>query len=307
MAVSKRLRYEILTRDANTCRYCNATDTPLTIDHVVPVALGGTDDPRNLVAACRDCNAGKSASNPDAPLVAQVDDDAMRWAAAIKQAAATQLADLKALQRYTKAVYKMWAAGSDHTGYLPADWPASVERWYSMGVDLAEIQYAVDAARGAQRVRLWDMWKYACGVIYKRLNAQQEMARKLLNSEELTATEVDEDHVLMLEHDRGLHTDFLVVACMWPEIAELEKAILAKVGEVCNGSDFEPYDIWIGGPEFEAEYGDGVERMVAEALKPSWIEDSERSRVSGYCARLVSLAHEAIESSYAASMQEASQ
>ena len=28
--------------------------------HIVPVAAGGTDDPANLVAACQDCNLGKS-------------------------------------------------------------------------------------------------------------------------------------------------------------------------------------------------------------------------------------------------------
>ncbi|AWN05089.1 HNH endonuclease [Gordonia phage Easley] len=40
MAVSKRLRYEILRRDNHTCRYCGATapDVPLTVDHVVPVS-----------------------------------------------------------------------------------------------------------------------------------------------------------------------------------------------------------------------------------------------------------------------------
>lgn len=38
MAVSKRLRYEILRRDEFTCRYCGrrAPDVQLTIDHVVP-------------------------------------------------------------------------------------------------------------------------------------------------------------------------------------------------------------------------------------------------------------------------------
>lgn len=58
MAVSKRLRYEILRRDNHTCRYCGATapDVKLTVDHVVPVALGGSDVPTNLVAACDACN-----------------------------------------------------------------------------------------------------------------------------------------------------------------------------------------------------------------------------------------------------------
>lgn len=57
MAVSKRTRFEVLRRDNHTCRYCGqaAPDVKLTVDHVTPVALGGTDDPANLVTACAEC------------------------------------------------------------------------------------------------------------------------------------------------------------------------------------------------------------------------------------------------------------
>ena len=66
MAVTKRTRFEVLRRDGNRCRYCGASaaDSPLTIDHVLPTALGGTDDPSNLVAACKDCNTAKKSSLP---------------------------------------------------------------------------------------------------------------------------------------------------------------------------------------------------------------------------------------------------
>ena len=36
-----------------------------TVDHIVPVAKGGTDDPENLVAACRKCNFSKQDKMPD--------------------------------------------------------------------------------------------------------------------------------------------------------------------------------------------------------------------------------------------------
>ena len=54
MAVTKRMRFEILRRDNHACRYCGATapDVKLAVDHVTPVALGGTDSPDNLVASC---------------------------------------------------------------------------------------------------------------------------------------------------------------------------------------------------------------------------------------------------------------
>lgn len=61
--LSKRLRFEIFKRDGFRCLYCgaNPNQRPLQVDHVEPVALGGTDDPFNLVTACVDCNGGKSA------------------------------------------------------------------------------------------------------------------------------------------------------------------------------------------------------------------------------------------------------
>jgi hypothetical protein len=84
MAVSKRLRYEILRRDNHACRYCGATapDVKLNVDHVIPQALGGSNAPTNLVASCVDCNAGKTSSMPNATPVADVDQVAFRKAAA---------------------------------------------------------------------------------------------------------------------------------------------------------------------------------------------------------------------------------
>lgn len=58
----QRLRFAILKRDGFACHYCGRKppEVELHVDHVIPVADGGTDDPANLVAACFDCNAGKS-------------------------------------------------------------------------------------------------------------------------------------------------------------------------------------------------------------------------------------------------------
>jgi len=84
MAVSKRLRYEILRRDNHACRYCGATapGVKLNVDHVIPQALGGSDKPDNLVTACADCNAGKTSSMPNAMPVQDVDQRTFRQAAA---------------------------------------------------------------------------------------------------------------------------------------------------------------------------------------------------------------------------------
>ncbi|MFB7707963.1 HNH endonuclease [Streptomyces sp. NPDC056105] len=92
MAVSKRLRYEILRRDNHACRYCGATapDVKLNVDHVIPQALGGTDKPDNLVTSCADCNAGKTSSMPNAMPVADVDQDDFRRAKELKDRAVSE-------------------------------------------------------------------------------------------------------------------------------------------------------------------------------------------------------------------------
>ena len=61
-SITKTLRFNILQRDKHTCQYCGRTppEVTLVIDHLLPVAHDGTDDPDNLVTSCEDCNAGKS-------------------------------------------------------------------------------------------------------------------------------------------------------------------------------------------------------------------------------------------------------
>jgi 5-methylcytosine-specific restriction endonuclease McrA len=45
------------------CAYCPAEAT--SVDHVIPVSRGGTNQNENLVGACRRCNASKSDRTPD--------------------------------------------------------------------------------------------------------------------------------------------------------------------------------------------------------------------------------------------------
>jgi hypothetical protein len=58
-----RQRFEIFKRDNWTCQYCGrrAPAVEIQVEHVRPVSKGGSHDMWNLVTACRECNAGKSA------------------------------------------------------------------------------------------------------------------------------------------------------------------------------------------------------------------------------------------------------
>ncbi len=63
-AIPPQLRFRVLQRDGFRCRYCGrgtAEGATLQLDHVVPVAAGGETTEANLMTACAECNAGKSA------------------------------------------------------------------------------------------------------------------------------------------------------------------------------------------------------------------------------------------------------
>lgn len=77
MAVSLRVRFEVFERDRFTCQYCGgkAPVVQLQLDHVVPVARGGSDKIGNLLTSCYDCNQGKRARPlPDDVAVAYTDE-----------------------------------------------------------------------------------------------------------------------------------------------------------------------------------------------------------------------------------------
>lgn len=77
-STGKRARFEVFKRDNFTCQYCGAQppDAVLVVDHMTPVALGGTNELINLITSCEPCNQGKAAKplgqihpRPDADLM----------------------------------------------------------------------------------------------------------------------------------------------------------------------------------------------------------------------------------------------
>ena len=54
----RKLRAMIIARD-HVCQLCGAEEN-LHVDHIVPRALGGTDEPDNLRVLCRRCNLARN-------------------------------------------------------------------------------------------------------------------------------------------------------------------------------------------------------------------------------------------------------
>lgn len=185
MAVSKRTRYEVLKRDNHTCRYCGATapDVKLTVDHVTPVALGGTDKPDNLAAACQDCNAGKGSTSPDAVVVAQVSDDALRWAEAIKAASAKMLAEFRTDEERHEWFLLAWKAWDDDLSYLPSDWAGSIDCWVGGGLPQTILLNCLDIAVDNHTVPHRSVFAYMGGVARRRIEDLNEAAQAILGAE----------------------------------------------------------------------------------------------------------------------------
>lgn len=189
MAVSKTLRYEVLRRDGHKCRYCglNASESELQVDHVQPVTLGGKDVAENLVAACKDCNAGKGKTSPDAPLVADVDADALRWAAAMAEAGRRINADLAEtntfLEKFDEA-WNDWTFGDDKwTIPRHGDWRESIKKLRAAGLSGADFQDAINVAMGS-RAAADKTWRYFCGVCWRKVTELQEAADAVIKEQE---------------------------------------------------------------------------------------------------------------------------
>lgn len=187
MAISRRARFEILRRDRHTCRYCGAMapDVPLTVDHVVPSALGGSDDPTNLVTACQACNAGKTSIAPDSPLVAEVEKDAVRWAKAVEMAAWWRACDKAAMDAVVGRFDAAWLDWRTGESSVPRDsgWRESVERWLNLGLPVDDLIALIPRAMRSKASHA-DTWRYFCGCAWRSLTDLQETARLIVDSEE---------------------------------------------------------------------------------------------------------------------------
>ncbi|MFF4026893.1 HNH endonuclease [Nocardia elegans] len=185
MAVSRRLRFEILRRDGHTCRYCGATapDAKLTVDHVTPIALGGSDEPSNLVTACADCNGGKTSIAPDAATIADVSADAIRWSDAMQRAASereAKYAESAATVDEFRRTWNQWTLDGRQLE-LPVAFGASIRQMLAAGLTLTDFEELIEVAMSVETVRGADAkWRYFCGCCWTRVKQAHSRARELL-------------------------------------------------------------------------------------------------------------------------------
>jgi CRISPR/Cas system Type II protein with McrA/HNH and RuvC-like nuclease domain len=173
-SLSKKLRFEIFKRDDFTCQYCGRTaeDVILEIDHITPVAKGGTNDEMNLVTACFDCNRGKGDR--------KLGDVIPRPDADLKYLETQQ--EIQELKRYQKAKQELDALHNQVADELQYTWCQAFDTDYApklmafvklikqMPPDI--IEKAIYITANNKNLYGSDRFKYMCGVAWKLIRGQ---------------------------------------------------------------------------------------------------------------------------------------
>lgn len=187
--VPRRVRFEVLRRDGYICRYCGAQapDVKLTVDHVIPTVLGGSDDPSNLVTACQPCNAGKASTSPDEHIVADVDAATFLFAKAMERAATIRRNELggvdAAIDQFARQ-WTEWSYGEQKTPLpLPHGWRSSVGRFIELGLTHDDLRYFTRVAMEGPSTTD-ETFRYFCGCCWREITTRQELARQLIEDGE---------------------------------------------------------------------------------------------------------------------------
>lgn len=168
--IGRKLRFEVFKRDRFVCQYCGATPlkSPLQVDHIIPVAMGGTNHIDNLVTACQPCNAGKAA----VPLSAVPQSLAERAAetAEREEQIAGYAAVMEARRKRVEAdVWRVAVALCDgaEDGYPRASL-TSIERFVAQ-LGVHAVLEAADLARSRFSHSEARAFRYFCGICWKRI------------------------------------------------------------------------------------------------------------------------------------------
>jgi hypothetical protein len=173
LALSKKTRFEVFKRDGFACQYCGGhpPEVVLHVDHIRPVADGGTNVIDNLVSACQPCNAGKGARllsavpqslAEKAKAVAEREEQLRGYQAVLE-------AKLERIEDELWRVAEVIDPGSSESG-MKRDWTASIRR-FNERLGLHEVLEAAGLARdrypyGGKRTFL-----YFCGICWNRIRA----------------------------------------------------------------------------------------------------------------------------------------
>jgi hypothetical protein len=170
--LAKSVRFAVLERDGFRCQYCGATpqNGALEVDHIIPVADGGSSEMDNLITSCEPCNKGKSRKRigtPVKPDLSAVTAEASRVASEVNK---WRRAHKKLISTVSAAAEQI---REQHDISIPHKMLENAIREYG----IAEVDYAVDKTEGKVSGSDYKgQTSYMFAVLRNRRDAQAEPA-----------------------------------------------------------------------------------------------------------------------------------
>jgi hypothetical protein len=169
--LTRKARFEIFKRDGFACQYCGAhpPTVVLEIDHIQPVALGGSCDHYNLVTSCFNCNRGKGAA-PLNSVMPTLKERAAEAAEAEAQIAAYHDAIMAASRRTEDEAWQvaeMMRPGCSRHGFNRT-WLSRI-KFFLGRIGLSEVLDAMDTATWKKPQRTYTTFRYFCGVCWNKI------------------------------------------------------------------------------------------------------------------------------------------
>lgn len=168
-------RFEVFKRDGFACQYCGQKPPAvvLQVDHIIPVARGGTDVIDNLLTACQPCNQGKAA-RPLEVMPESLSERAAEMQEKRDQLRAYERMLKKEKKRVDESVEKVRRAFSTgHLGQVNISPPSrkSVERFLTLLPETEVIDAALLAANKNRTPK--DTFRYFCGVCWSKIKGRR--------------------------------------------------------------------------------------------------------------------------------------
>jgi hypothetical protein len=184
--LSKRARFEVFKRDGFRCTYCGQRppEVVLVVDHVVPVASGGTNEEANLTTSCYTCNAGKGAVQlghvkpaVDEMLLAAAAQEAAERALMLQHQVAAVKAEKEQVEKAVEELFELWYdIVGEERAYAFQD--GSITTFLRVGLEVGEIHNAMLSAGRKLQQKHWmtnnDLWKYFCAACWGTLRRLKE-------------------------------------------------------------------------------------------------------------------------------------
>ena len=173
-AIGKKLRFEIFKRDEFSCVYCGATPPSviLQIDHIHPIAEGGSNHIDNLITSCQSCNIGKGAN-----LLSNIPQSLKDKANLVKEKEAQLKGYYEVMQMQKDRIdAEMWKiadvidSGSPQSG-MRTDWLQSIKRFLK-NLGFYEVLDAAEIARSKYQFGGKKTFLYFCGICHNRMKGQ---------------------------------------------------------------------------------------------------------------------------------------